>query len=77
MRYVIFLSTGIFIILACAQKPKQELIYHRDGQVYEAGLAYFLGDVAIQGDTIAAIGNLDDATGKTESTLKGSVAPVL
>src|SRR5688572_17144220 len=78
MRYVIFLGIGIFIILACAQKPKQEFdLIIRNGNIYDgSGSPYFSGDVAIQGDTIVAIGNLHDAIGKNEVDAKGlAVAP--
>jgi N-acyl-D-amino-acid deacylase len=78
MRYVIFLSIGIFIILACAQKPKQEFdLIIRNGNVYDgSGSPFFYGDLAIQGDTIAAMGNLQDAVGKKEIEAKGlAVAP--
>ncbi|HKZ37274.1 MAG TPA: hypothetical protein VJ184_06480, partial [Chryseolinea sp.] len=78
MRYVIFLSIGIFIIPACAQKPKQEFdLIIRNGNIYDgSGSPYFSGDVAIQGDTIVAIGELKEALGKREIDAKGlAVAP--
>ena len=49
----------------------------RNGTVYDgSGTAPYQGDVAIQGDTIAKIGDLDDAHGKTEIDADGlAVAP--
>ena len=73
MRYAVFLGLGLFIILACSQKPKQEFdLIIRNGNIYDgSGSPHFVGDVAIQGDTIAAIGNLQDAIGKKEIEAKG------
>jgi N-acyl-D-amino-acid deacylase len=78
MRYALLLGTGLCIILACSQKPKQEFdLIIRNGNIYDgSGSPHFAGDVAIQGDTIAAIGNLQDAIGKREVDAKGlAVAP--
>ncbi len=78
MRYVIFLSIGIFIILACAQKPKQEFdLIIRNGNIYDgSGSPFYSGDVAFQADTIAAMGDLQEAIGKKEIDAKGlAVAP--
>src|SRR6266480_2941572 len=49
----------------------------RNGTIYDgSGRAPFVGDVAISGDSIAAIGKLSDARGKTEIDAKGlAVAP--
>src|SRR5947207_1172953 len=49
----------------------------RDGTIYDgSGRAPFVGDVAINGDTIAAVGKLTDARGKTEVDARGlAVAP--
>src|SRR5256885_6005320 len=49
----------------------------RNGTIYDgSGKAPFVGDVAINGDSIAAIGKLTDARGKTEIDAKGlAVAP--
>jgi N-acyl-D-aspartate/D-glutamate deacylase len=49
----------------------------RNGMIYDgSGVASFQGDVAIDGDTIAAVGQLADAQGKTEIDVNGlAVAP--
>lgn len=49
----------------------------RNGIIYDgSGTAPFQGDVAIDGDTIAAVGQLTDARGKTEINVNGlAVAP--
>lgn len=78
MRYFIFFAAGLFITLACLQKPKQQYdIIIRNGTIYDgSGSAPFVGDVAIRADTIAAIGKLSDATGKKEINATGlAVAP--
>jgi N-acyl-D-amino-acid deacylase len=82
MRYLFFLVTGFVVILACtsSSKPKQEITYDvviRNGTIYNgSGDAPFHGDVAIQADTIAAIGDLKDARGRREIDAKGmAVAP--
>jgi N-acyl-D-amino-acid deacylase len=49
----------------------------RGGTIYDGGGgAPFVGDVAIQGDSIAAVGSLGDARGRTEVDARGmAVAP--
>ena len=75
MRYALLLGIGLCIILACTEKPKQEFDFIiRNGNIYDgSGSRPFVGDVAIHGDTIAAIGNLQDAVGKKEIDAKGLV----
>jgi N-acyl-D-amino-acid deacylase len=78
MRYLLFSFAGILIILACTQKPKQQYdVIIRGGTIYDgSGSTPFTGDVAIQNDTIASIGDLKDATGKSEINAKGlAVSP--
>jgi N-acyl-D-amino-acid deacylase len=78
MRYFIFFAAGLFITLACLQKPKQQYdIIIRNGTIYDgSGSTPFVGDIAIQADTIAAIGKLNGATGKKEINATGlAVAP--
>lgn len=73
MRYFIFFAAGLFVTLACLQKPKQQYdVIIRNGTIYDgSGAAPFVGDIAIQADTIAAIGKLSDATGKKEINATG------
>lgn len=67
------------LLVACAcQRQHQEFdIIVRQGTVYDgSGQPGFGGDVAINGDTIAAIGDLSGATGKKEIDATGlAVAP--
>jgi N-acyl-D-amino-acid deacylase len=75
MRYAFSLSIVLLLILACAKKPKHEFdLIIRNGNIYDgSGAPHFKGDVAIQADTIVAIGNLTDATGKKEIDANGLV----
>ncbi len=81
MRYpliALLFSVVIIIILACVSKPKQQFdTIIRNGTIYNgSGSTSFVGDVAIQNDTIAAIGNLTNAIGKKEIDATGlAVAP--
>jgi len=66
------------LILACTQHTQQEFDYIlKHGTVYDGtGKAAFIGDVAIQADTIAAIGDLSKAKGKKEIDATGlAIAP--
>jgi N-acyl-D-amino-acid deacylase len=78
MRFLILFGVGLTIILACTQKPTQEFdIIIRNGAIYDGtGSSHTIGDVALQHDTIAAIGDLSNAKGKKEIDAKGlAVAP--
>lgn len=78
MRYALLSIIGLSIILACAHKPQQQFdLIIRNGNIYDgSGASSFIGDVALQNDTIAVIGNLENAVGKTEIDATGlSVAP--
>jgi N-acyl-D-amino-acid deacylase len=70
-------AVGLAIInLACARTPQYDLIL-RHGTLYDgSGSAPAVGDLAIQGDSIAAMGDLAAARGRTEIDVKGlAVAP--
>lgn len=78
MRYGIVFGIALLLIIACTQKPKQEFeIILRNGTIYDGtGKPSFVGDVAIQSDTIAAIGDLYDAIGIKEVDATGlAIAP--
>lgn len=64
------------LVLGCSAPPDYDLII-RNGTVYDgSGNAPTITDVAIQADTIAAIGNLSAATGREEIDASGlAVAP--
>lgn len=66
------------LIIACTQQPQKEFDYIlRGGAIYDGtGKPSFVGDVAIQADTIAAIGDLKNAKGKKEIDATGlAIAP--
>jgi N-acyl-D-amino-acid deacylase len=78
MRYFLVLSLLLGISIACNWKPATQYDYIiRNGSVYDGlGSAPVKADVAIQSDTIAAIGDLRDAVGKKEIDATGlAVAP--
>jgi len=70
------LSIAFLVITACAPSPQYDLVI-RNGTIYDgSGSPGVVGDVAINGDAIAAIGDLGKATGKTEIDAEGlAVAP--
>ena len=70
-----FLVSGIFLA-ACSQTPDHDLIL-RGGTIYDgSGGEPYVGDVAIDGDTIAALGELSDMTSVAEIDVQGlAVAP--
>ncbi|HEX5170017.1 MAG TPA: D-aminoacylase [Cyclobacteriaceae bacterium] len=80
MRYI-FSSAVLLLLIAFFPSPKHpretfDLII-RGGTIYNgSGEQPFVGDLAIQNDTIAFVGDLKDATGKNEIDAKGlAVAP--
>jgi N-acyl-D-amino-acid deacylase len=85
MRYLIFSLAAIVVFLACTSssqpKESQETITYdiliRNGMIYDgSGNAPFRGDLAINRDTIAAIGDLKEARGKREFDANGmAIAP--
>lgn len=78
MRYFIFTAAGLMVLLACTQRPKKQYdVIIRQGTIYDgSGKTPFVGDIAIQADTIAFIGDLKDAVGKKEIDASGlAVAP--
>ena len=78
MRYLLLFGVGLSNILACTKKPVEEFdVIIRGGNIYDgSGSPYFVADIAIQHDTIAAIGELTNAKGRKEINAKGlAVAP--
>ncbi|MBT1705750.1 N-acyl-D-amino-acid deacylase family protein [Chryseosolibacter indicus] len=74
----LLLPAVLFVSLSCnAQPPTVYDVVIRNGTIYDgSGSAPLKGDVAIQNDTIAAIGNLKDAVGKKEINASNlAVAP--
>jgi len=66
----------LILVAGACQAPDYDVILRR-GTVYDGtGTAAILADVAISGDTIAAIGDLSGATGRAEIDVRGmAVAP--
>ncbi|MDH5366466.1 MAG: D-aminoacylase [Cyclobacteriaceae bacterium] len=66
----------ILLISACTSHTDFDIIL-KNGTIYDgSGKTPFTGDIGISHDTIAAIGNLEDATGKQIRDLQGlAVAP--
>lgn len=64
------------LFLACGE-PKAYDVLIKNGQIFDgSGEASYTGDIAINADTIVAIGDLKDATGRREIDASGlSVAP--
>lgn len=71
-----YLLLSIIALFACNQAPQYDIIL-RNGMVYDGnGAKPYQGDLAIQGDQIAAIGDLGTATAKSEVDVEGmAVAP--
>lgn len=77
MRKILFLTAIIcFTIISCKTKQQYDTII-RNGMIYDGnGGEPFKGDIAIQNDTIAFIGDLSNASAKNEIEAKGNaVAP--
>jgi N-acyl-D-amino-acid deacylase len=83
MRFVVrryglvsVLSFAFLVVTACTPSPQYDLVI-RNGTIYDgSGSPGFVGDVAIDGDAIAAIGSLGRAKGQTEIDAAGlAVAP--
>jgi len=70
------LSFACLVLTACAPSPQYDLVI-RNGTIYDgSGSPGFIGDVAINGDTIAVIGSLGKATGQAEIDAAGlAVSP--
>ena len=68
--FAILLST-LLLVSACAPATQYDLVI-RDGTIYDgSGTPGYVGDVAINGDAIAAIGDIGKATGTTEIDATG------
>jgi N-acyl-D-amino-acid deacylase len=76
-RFIFVISMLLSIVLvSCAAPPQYDLIL-RNGTIYDgSGSAPYVGDLAIDGDTIAAVGLSGRATGLVEIDVTGlAVAP--
>jgi len=78
MRSRRFLFPLLAVLGSCTPTPKEELdVILRNGTIYDGtAAAPYIGDLAIDGDRIVAVGNVADARGRTELDLQGlAVAP--
>ncbi|GIV58749.1 MAG: aminoacylase [Rhodothermaceae bacterium] len=74
LRYALMLP--VLLLAACTPAPEYDLVL-RGGLIYDgSGHPPFAGDVALRADTIAAVGDLGRARGRTELDVTGlAVAP--
>ena len=72
----LLIAIGILVLGGCSRAAEYDIIVRR-GMIYDGGGgAPYLGDVAIGGDTIAALGDLGHVRGKRELDAAGlAVAP--
>jgi N-acyl-D-amino-acid deacylase len=78
MRATLPLGLAVLLFSACTKtSTRQYDVLVRNGTVYDgSGRAGIVGDVAIDHDSIVAVGKIPNATGKTEIDAKGlAVAP--
>lgn len=79
MKNLIGISTllGYFLLVCCASETKTYDVLIKNGQIVDGtGNKSYQGDLAINADTIAAIGNLQDAKGVLEIDATGlTIAP--
>ena len=70
-------AAAALALLAACSSPVEYDVVLRGGTIYDgSGQAPFVGDLAIKGDLVAAIGDLSAARGKTEIRAEGlAVAP--
>ena len=77
MYRVIMVSVLSVLLTACAPEPTSYDLILRGGTIYDgSGGDPFIGDVAINGDLIAALGDIGDGIAVTEINVQGlAVAP--
>ncbi|MCZ6693727.1 MAG: D-aminoacylase [Bacteroidetes bacterium] len=74
MKYILVCSVFFMLFNWGCQSPEQFDVIIRNGHIHDgSGEAPYYGDVAINADTIAAIGNLNRAKGKLEIDASGKV----
>ncbi|MBN3584422.1 D-aminoacylase [Algoriphagus aestuarii] len=73
MKTVLRLIAGILLFSACSSPQTYDVLI-KNGQIVDgSGTSSYVGDVGINADTIAAIGDLQDAKGKLEIDATGLV----
>ncbi|NNK48262.1 MAG: D-aminoacylase, partial [Gemmatimonadetes bacterium] len=75
-RFAAAVAVCLMAVAACGAPQEYDVVI-RDGTIYDgSGAEPYRGDVAIQGDSIAAVGNLGRAVGTTEIDATGlAVSP--
>ncbi|WP_318308442.1 N-acyl-D-amino-acid deacylase family protein [Flagellimonas crocea] len=75
MRFNHYLQAfSIFIILTSCSQPQQFDVLIKNGQIVDgSGKPSYIGDLGINADTIAAVGDLENATGTQEIDASGLV----
>ena len=73
----ILLTATVILFISCKQQTQQYDVIIRNGMIYDgSGSEPVKGDIGINADTIAFIGDLKDAKGKNETDAKGmAIAP--
>ena len=76
MKTIRIIFSLLVIIVGCSTQEKYDVLI-KNGQIIDgSGSPSFVGDVGINADTIAKIGNLKNASGKIEIDAKGlTIAP--
>ena len=76
MRTPMLIALAALLVVACAPKTQYDVLIH-SGTIYDgSGQPGLVGDLAIDGDSIVAVGNVPNARGRTEIDAKGlAVAP--
>jgi len=73
MKKLCFIIILLISGFACTSKPDYDIVI-RNGTIYDgSGSSPFAGDIAINADTIAAVGSLNQAKGKQEIDVGGMV----
>ena len=68
------ISLLLLIVISGCAEPENYDVLIKNGRIIDgSGESSYIGDVAINGDTIVAMGNLKNATGTTEIDATGSV----
>ncbi|MGH9462603.1 MAG: D-aminoacylase, partial [Vicinamibacteria bacterium] len=73
-----YLAVLLVLMVSCSPSPSLEYdVILRNGTIYDgSGSPPYLGDLAIEGDRILAVGEVSEAKGETELDLQGlAIAP--
>ncbi len=74
--YRIFSTVIVYALLTACTPPTSYDLILRGGNIYDgSGGAPFIGDIAIDGDKIVALGDIGDATASVEINVQGLAVP--